>query len=58
VLEAESRGPQCISEEELEAFDNVPKGKYTIGLGQKFMACCDELSLLALNAACSCREPP
>ncbi len=23
-------------------FDNVPKGKYTIGLGQKFMACCDD----------------
>ena len=33
---------QCISEEELEVFDNVPKGKYTIGLGQKFMACCDD----------------
>ena len=23
-------------------FDSVPKGKYTIGLGQKFMACCDD----------------
>ncbi|KAH9852620.1 hydroxymethylglutaryl-CoA synthase [Lenzites betulinus] len=33
---------RCISEEELEVFDNVPKGKYTIGLGQKFMACCDD----------------
>ncbi|KAI0642205.1 hydroxymethylglutaryl-CoA synthase [Trametes meyenii] len=33
---------RCISEEELEEFDNVPKGKYTIGLGQKFMACCDD----------------
>ena len=33
---------QCISEEELEEFDNVPKGKYTIGLGQKYMACCDD----------------
>ena len=33
---------QCISEEELEVFDSVPKGKYTIGLGQKFMACCDD----------------
>ena len=22
--------------------DYVPKGKYTIGLGQKFMACCDD----------------
>ncbi|KAI0629323.1 hydroxymethylglutaryl-CoA synthase [Trametes polyzona] len=33
---------RCISEEELEEFDKVPKGKYTIGLGQKFMACCDD----------------
>ncbi|KAH9893454.1 hydroxymethylglutaryl-CoA synthase [Cubamyces lactineus] len=33
---------RCISEEELEEFDNVPKGKYTIGLGQKYMACCDD----------------
>ena len=35
-------GVQCISEEELEEFDGVSKGKYTIGLGQKFMACCDD----------------
>ena len=33
---------QCISEEELEEFDGVAKGKYTIGLGQKYMACCDD----------------
>lgn len=33
---------RCISEEELEVFDGVSKGKYTIGLGQKFMACCDD----------------
>ncbi|CAL1714293.1 unnamed protein product [Somion occarium] len=33
---------RCISEEELEEFDGVSKGKYTIGLGQKFMACCDD----------------
>ncbi len=33
---------QCISEDELEDFDGVSKGKYTIGLGQKFMACCDD----------------
>ncbi|KAF7798733.1 hypothetical protein EIP86_009958 [Pleurotus ostreatoroseus] len=25
---------RCISEEELEEFDGVSKGKYTIGLGQ------------------------
>lgn len=33
---------RCISEEELEEFDGVAKGKYTIGLGQKYMACCDD----------------
>ena len=44
---------QCISEEELEEFDGVAKGKYTIGLGQKFMACCDDredINSFALNA--------
>ena len=46
---------QCISEEELEVFDNVPKGKYTIGLGQKFMACCDDredINSFALTGMC------
>lgn len=33
---------QCISEEDLEVFDGVSKGKYTIGLGQEFMACTDD----------------
>lgn len=33
---------RCISEEELEVFDGVPKGKYTIGLGQEYMACIDD----------------
>ncbi|KZT21597.1 hydroxymethylglutaryl-CoA synthase [Neolentinus lepideus HHB14362 ss-1] len=33
---------RCISEEELEEFDGVPKGKYTIGLGQQYMACTDD----------------
>lgn len=33
---------QCISEEDLEAFDGVPKGKYTIGLGQEYMAMTDD----------------
>ena len=33
---------QCISEEALEVFDGVPKGKYTIGLGQEYMACLDD----------------
>ncbi|KIJ55599.1 hypothetical protein M422DRAFT_24168 [Sphaerobolus stellatus SS14] len=33
---------RCISEEDLEVFDGVPKGKYTIGLGQEYMACTDD----------------
>lgn len=33
---------RCISEEELEVFDGVPKGKYTIGLGQEYMAMTDD----------------
>jgi len=33
---------RCISEEDLEEFDGVSKGKYTIGLGQKFMAFTDD----------------
>ena len=34
--------PQCISQEDLEVFDGVSKGKYTIGLGQSYMACTDD----------------
>ncbi|KAH9910975.1 hydroxymethylglutaryl-CoA synthase [Epithele typhae] len=44
---------RCISEEELEEFDGVSKGKYTIGLGQKYMACCDDredINTFALTA--------
>ncbi|CEH13176.1 hydroxymethylglutaryl-synthase [Ceraceosorus bombacis] len=33
---------RCISQEELEQFDGVSKGKYTIGFGQKSMASCDD----------------
>ncbi|KAI0319832.1 hydroxymethylglutaryl-CoA synthase [Amylostereum chailletii] len=33
---------RCISEEELEVFDGVSKGKYTIGLGQSYMAFADD----------------
>lgn len=33
---------QCISEEDLEVYDGVAKGKYTIGLGQSFMAFADD----------------
>ncbi|BEJ12340.1 hypothetical protein CspHIS471_0208000 [Cutaneotrichosporon sp. HIS471] len=34
---------RCISEEDLEEFDGVSKGKYTIGLGQKYMAFTDDV---------------
>ena len=33
---------RCISEEDLEDFDGVSKGKYTIGLGQGHMAFTDD----------------
>lgn len=33
---------RCISEADLEEFDGVAKGKYTIGLGQQYMACTDD----------------
>ena len=39
ILAIEIYFPQSyVRQEELEAFDNVPKGKYTIGLGQHAMA--------------------
>ena len=37
-----SNSAQCISEEDLEVYDGVSTGKYTIGLGQKFMAFADD----------------
>jgi hypothetical protein len=43
---------QCISEEALEQFDGVPAGKYTIGLGQKYMVFTDDredINSFALN---------
>ncbi|KAH9930359.1 hydroxymethylglutaryl-CoA synthase [Fomitopsis serialis] len=60
VLAMEMYFPQrCISEEELEEFDGVSKGKYTIGLGQKFMACCDDredINSFALTAVINMLE--
>ncbi|KAF7431005.1 hypothetical protein PC9H_006720 [Pleurotus ostreatus] len=44
---------RCISEAELEEFDGVSKGKYTIGLGQEYMAWTDDredINSFALNA--------
>ncbi|KAI0066956.1 hydroxymethylglutaryl-CoA synthase [Artomyces pyxidatus] len=43
ILGIEMYFPQrCISEEDLEVFDGVAKGKYTIGLGQSYMAFADD----------------
>lgn len=33
---------RCISQPDLEKFDGVAAGKYTIGLGQERMAYCDD----------------
>ena len=33
---------RCISETDLEQFDGVSAGKYTLGLGQERMAFCDD----------------
>jgi hydroxymethylglutaryl-CoA synthase len=50
---------RCISEADLEIFDAVPTGKYTIGLGQEYMACCDDredINSFALNAVSNLLE--
>ncbi|OCB86311.1 hydroxymethylglutaryl-CoA synthase [Sanghuangporus baumii] len=50
---------RCISEEDLEVFDGVAKGKYTIGLGQQYMACTDDredINSLALTVVSSLLE--
>ncbi|WWD16276.1 hydroxymethylglutaryl-CoA synthase [Kwoniella shandongensis] len=47
---------RCISEDALEDFDGVSKGKYTIGLGQKYMAFTDDkedINSVALTAVSS-----
>ena len=33
---------QCVAQDELEKFDGVATGKYTIGLGQTKMSFCDD----------------
>ena len=53
--------PQCISEEALEQFDGVPAGKYTIGLGQKYMVFTDDredINSFALNGTSIPRSRP
>lgn len=45
---------QCISEADLEEFDGVSKGKYTIGFGQQYMAFTDDredINSFALSGA-------
>lgn len=48
---------RCIDESELEKFDGVAPGKYTIGLGQEHMAYCDDRedinSFLLTGMSCS-----
>lgn len=47
---------QCISEADLEEFDGVSKGKYTIGFGQQYMAFTDDredINSFALSGTCS-----
>ncbi|KAG7444984.1 hydroxymethylglutaryl-CoA synthase [Guyanagaster necrorhizus] len=54
VLAMETYFPRrCISEADLEEFDGVSKGKYTIGLGQEYMSWPDDredINSFALNA--------
>ncbi|WFD00486.1 hydroxymethylglutaryl-CoA synthase [Malassezia yamatoensis] len=50
---------RCISEEDLEEFDGVSKGKYTIGLGQQYMAFTDDredINSFALTAVANLME--
>ncbi|KAJ7091459.1 hydroxymethylglutaryl-coenzyme A synthase N terminal-domain-containing protein [Mycena belliarum] len=54
ILAMEAYFPlRCISEADLEEYDGVSKGKYTIGLGQEYMAWPDDredINSFALNA--------
>ncbi|TFK39769.1 hydroxymethylglutaryl-coenzyme A synthase C terminal-domain-containing protein [Crucibulum laeve] len=50
---------RCISEADLEVFDGVSSGKYTIGLGQEYMAWPDDredINSFALNAVAGLLE--
>lgn len=41
--------PQCVDQAELEKFDGVSEGKYTIGLGQNKMSFCDDREGMSPN---------
>ncbi|KAJ6480760.1 hydroxymethylglutaryl-coenzyme A synthase N terminal-domain-containing protein [Mycena vitilis] len=60
ILAMETYFPlRCISEADLEDYDGVSKGKYTIGLGQQYMAWSDDredINSFALNAVSSLLE--
>jgi len=48
---------QCVDQAELEKFDGVSQGKYTIGLGQTKMSFCDDregelLHVIDANPGC------
>jgi len=48
-----------VAQEDLEAYDGVSPGKYTVGLGQKAMAFCDDhedINSLCLNAVSTLLE--
>ncbi|KAL1660762.1 hydroxymethylglutaryl-coenzyme A synthase N terminal-domain-containing protein [Schizophyllum commune] len=50
---------RCVSEAELEEYDGASKGKYTIGLGQEYMAFTDDredINSFALNAVAGLLE--
>jgi hypothetical protein len=50
-------GGQCVEQSELEKFDGVSAGKYTIGLGQTRMSFCDDREGNSLNVA-QCQPAP
>ncbi|CAE6483539.1 unnamed protein product [Rhizoctonia solani] len=50
---------RCVSEADLETYDGVSSGKYTVGLGQEFMAYTDDredINSFALSAVSSLLE--
>ncbi|KAF3491557.1 hydroxymethylglutaryl-CoA synthase [Arthroderma uncinatum] len=47
---------QCVDQKELEKFDGVSEGKYTIGLGQTKMSFCDDREVDACYKAYNARE--
>ncbi|KIK00493.1 hypothetical protein K443DRAFT_100277 [Laccaria amethystina LaAM-08-1] len=42
---------RCISEADLKVFDSIPQGKYTVGLGQEYMAWPDDREDMLLTVS-------